>query len=81
MSASSEESIAIQPRTREVWTREEQKTLNRALWLLVSRNLSTELHCTLPGCAGVVEREANASGFDLTCECKRRVFYRHQKGN
>lgn len=67
----------IVPRSREVWIRDEQKKLNRAIKLLMQRGMSVDLHCLNPDCSdNTVTREQTAGGFELLCGCKRRVFNR-----
>lgn len=65
----------IVPRAREVWLRDDQKVLNRAVKLLMARWLAVDLHCLNADCEdNTIQRQPNAAGFDLLCGCKRRVF-------
>lgn len=65
----------IQPRSREVWLRDDLKTINRAVRLFLSKGIAIDMHCTNAACFDTkLTREPNASGFDLLCGCKRRVI-------
>jgi hypothetical protein len=64
-------------RQREVWTRDERKTLDRMARLVQSRGLAWMLKCVRPGCGGVMTRQ-DVNGEDvLRCACSDRIMARN----
>jgi len=65
-------------RTREVWTKDEGKLLDRAIALLQSRDVKWLMKCGKPTCSDDKLERLKELGSDyvLQCGCKRRVFTR-----
>lgn len=63
-------------RTREVWTRDEWRILERAMKLLQSRNVDVFFGCPEPGCkkAPIERVRRNDGGVTLRCAHKDREF-------
>ena len=64
-------------RQREVWTRDERKTLDRMARLVQSRGLAWMLKCIHPGCGGVMVRQDVAGVDTLRCDCSDRELSRN----
>lgn len=65
-------------KTREVWTNDEYRLINRIGKLFKARGLRFSLHCDAPDCAKApmtMERTPDG-GSSLTCQCKERIFER-----
>ena len=65
-------------REREVWTKAEWMTINRAFKLLESRGVHIYLKCTKAGCEHAPMESVRQSGgtYLLRCDHKDRVFQR-----
>ncbi len=64
-------------RTREVWTEQERKALDRMAKLVTARGLAWMLKCIRPGCGGVMVRH-DVNGVDtLRCDCSDRELSRN----
>lgn len=65
-------------RTREVWTKQEVRLVNRTTTLLKSRGIQVMFACTSKQCADTaITRVPGLTGdFVLRCECKDRIFQR-----
>lgn len=61
-------------REREVWTRDEYKTINRALKLLASRKVEVFLGCPQCKAAPIEKIKRNDGGLTLRCAHKDREF-------
>ena len=63
-------------RTRETWTHDQWRLIDRASKLLASRDIKLQLVCGRPECDGVVSQVKGAHDPTLQCGCKTRVFLR-----
>lgn len=65
-------------RTRQVWTRDEWKVIDRAIGLLKARRIRTEMFCEEDHCHGRTIEAARLSGraIRLRCDCTDRMFTR-----
>lgn len=63
-------------RRREVWTRDDWKTVNRAAKILNDRAVSTLMRCRVPACPDPVLEASRQDGGELwlRCGCTDRVF-------
>lgn len=64
----------VKPRTREVWTKDERKRIERGVRGFVEKRIAVTLHCQL--CGTELQREKTADGFDFLCDCRRIVIVR-----
>jgi hypothetical protein len=65
-------------RTREVWTADERKAVDRAAKLFAARGLRMVLTCSREGCRGTLTRLAGGvAGDRLECDCTARVLSRN----
>jgi hypothetical protein len=64
-------------RTREVWTEQERKALDRASLACGSHGIRMALTCTKPGCRGGLMRLDVAGDDVLRCDCTDRVLSRN----
>lgn len=74
MSDVSEAPVEIKPRTRQVWTKTEVKLVARAVKFMASKAVAAPLKCRL--CKTDILTTPNADGYDLLCDCTRRVLNR-----
>jgi len=62
-------------RTREVWTRDDGRLIDRALALMQSRGDKVLQACAKPTCSDrKIERVSIPGGYALRCGCRDRVF-------
>ena len=66
--------IDVKPRDREAWPKADVKVIARAVRLMASYGIASALKCRK--CKTDVLYEANGDGYDLVCDCKRRVIHR-----
>ena len=67
-------------RTKETWTRDEARLVDRVLKLMRGRDLAVVLKCNTARCKGAevtVHRDEPGDGYTWRCSCTDRVFHRH----
>lgn len=69
-----ESPVAVKPRQREAWTSSEVKLIGRSVKAMARRRVRAALKCQ--DCKSDIVYAPNADGYDLLCDCKRRVFHR-----
>ena len=63
-------------RTREVFTHDQWRLIDRAAKLLKSHQINLTLSCGHESCAGKIEQVKSAAIPTLQCACRTRVFER-----